>query len=128
MFSISTVASSTRIPTARASPPNVMMLMVSPSALKVMIDVRMARGIETTMMVVLRQLPRKMRIIRPVRQAAMDASVTTPLMAPFTKMDWSAKGLISSDGGTSVLIYGSKDLIPAMMLRVDVLPFFWTVM
>ena len=33
MFSISTVASSTRMPTASASPPSVMMLIVSPSAL-----------------------------------------------------------------------------------------------
>ena len=36
MFSISTVASSTRIPTASASPPSVMMLIVSPSALSTM--------------------------------------------------------------------------------------------
>ena len=32
MFSMATVASSTRMPTASASPPRVMMLMVSPSA------------------------------------------------------------------------------------------------
>ena len=32
MFSMVTVASSTRMPTARARPPRVMMLMVSPSA------------------------------------------------------------------------------------------------
>src|SRR5437867_7442050 len=36
MFSTSTVASSTRMPTASASPPSVMMLMVSPSRLRVM--------------------------------------------------------------------------------------------
>src|SRR6202043_1083214 len=106
---------------------NVMMLIVSPSELKTMMEVRMARGIETTMMVVLRQLPRKIRIIIPVRQAAIDASVTTPLMAPFTKMDWSAKVLISSCGGTVVLINGNRALIPAMMVRVDVSPLFCTV-
>src|SRR5258708_22189617 len=78
-------------------------------------------------MVRLRKLSRKMRIIRPVRQAAIDATVTTPLMAPFTKMDWSAKALISSAGGTVVLINGNRALIPAMMVRVDVLPFFCTV-
>ena len=49
MFSTSTVASSTRIPTARASPPSVMMLMVSPIALNTMIEVRIARGIEVAM-------------------------------------------------------------------------------
>ena len=63
MFSISTVASSTRMPTASARPPRVMMLMVSPSALSTMIEVRIDSGIETAMISVLRQLPRKTRIM-----------------------------------------------------------------
>ena len=46
MFSIVTVASSTRIPTAKASPPKVMILSVSPSALSTTIEQRMERGIE----------------------------------------------------------------------------------
>ena len=81
MFSISTVASSTRMPTASARPPSVMMLIVSPSALSTMSDERIDSGIETAMMSVLRQLPRKTRIISAVRQAAMSASRTTPLIA-----------------------------------------------
>ena len=64
-----------------------MMLMVSPSALNAMIDVRMASGIEVAIMSVLRQLPRKVRIIRAVRHAAITVSRTTPLMAPRTKID-----------------------------------------
>jgi hypothetical protein len=52
-----------------------------------MIEVRMARGIEVAMMSVLRQFPRKIRIIKAVRHAAMSASLTTPLMAPRTKID-----------------------------------------
>ena len=87
MFSISTVASSTRMPTASASPPSVMMLMVSCRTLSTMIDVRIESGIETAMISVLRQLPRNIRIIRPVRHAAMTASRTTPLMAARTKID-----------------------------------------
>ena len=63
MFSISTVASSTRMPTASASPPSVMMLMVSPSRLSAMTEVRIESGIDTAMISVLRQLPRKSRII-----------------------------------------------------------------
>ncbi len=63
MFSISTVASSTRMPTASAKPPSVMMLMVSPSALITQMETRIDRGIETAMMIVLRQLPRNSRII-----------------------------------------------------------------
>ena len=74
MFSISTVASSTRMPTARARPPSVMMLMVSPSALKRSMEVRRERGIETQIISVLRQLPRKTRI----SPAAMRPSRSTP--------------------------------------------------
>jgi len=86
-FSISTVASSTRMPTARASPPSVMMLIVSPSRLSVMTEVRIESGMETAMISVLRQLPRKSRIIAAVRQAAITASRITPLTAARTKMD-----------------------------------------
>ena len=91
MFSISTVASSTRIPTAKANPPSVMMLMVSPSALSTTREVRMESGMETAIIKVLRQLPRNRRIIAAVSRAAMRASLTTPLMAALTKMDWSFK-------------------------------------
>jgi hypothetical protein len=69
------------------NPPRVMMLMVSPSAERQISELRMESGMETAMMMVERQLPRKMRIMMPVRQAAMMASRTTPLMAPRTKMD-----------------------------------------
>src|SRR2546429_613253 len=56
MFSTSTVASSTRMPTARASPPSVMILIVCPIALRTMMEVRIARGMEVAMITVLRQL------------------------------------------------------------------------
>ena len=69
-----------------------MILIVSPRKLRTMIDVRIDSGIETAIITVLRQLPRKIRIIKPVRQAAMTASRITPLMAARTKMDWSARG------------------------------------
>src|SRR3569832_1764155 len=49
MFSISTVASSTRMPTASASPPRVMMLMVSPRAASANNDDKIDSGIETAM-------------------------------------------------------------------------------
>jgi hypothetical protein len=73
MFSMVTVASSTKMPTASASPPRVMMLMVCPSAPNVMIDVRMESGIETAMMSVLRQLPKNSRN-HGSRQASGDQS------------------------------------------------------
>jgi len=87
MFSMVTVASSTRMPTARASPPRVMMLMVSPRKPSVMTEVRMESGIDTAMISVLRQLPRNSRIISAVRHAAMTASWMTPEMAARTKID-----------------------------------------
>ena len=50
MFSMVTVASSTRMPTASASPPSVMMLpSVSPIAYSPAIDDRMASGIDAVM-------------------------------------------------------------------------------
>jgi len=52
-----------------------------------MIEVRIDSGIETAIITVLRQLPRKIRIIKPVRQAAMTASRITPLTAERTKID-----------------------------------------
>jgi hypothetical protein len=63
------------------------MLMVSPKKLRMMIEVRIDSGMETAMINVLRQLPRKIRIIKPVRQAAMTASRITPLTAERTKID-----------------------------------------
>ena len=46
MFSISTVASSTRMPTASAMPPSVMTFSVCPSAQSTMIETRIESGIE----------------------------------------------------------------------------------
>ncbi len=87
MFSIATVASSTRIPTASASPPSVMMLMVWPSTASASSDVSTASGIVIAMISVARQLPRNSRIISAVRHAAISASRTTPWTAAFTNTD-----------------------------------------
>ena len=87
MFSIVTVASSTRMPTASASPPRVMMLIVSPSADRQMIEARIDSGIEMAMMRVLRQLPRNSSIISAVSAAAITASRTTPSIAARTNID-----------------------------------------
>ena len=63
MFSIVTVASSTRMPTASARPPSVMMLRVSPIADSIAIAPSTDSGIDIAMMMVERQLPRNSRII-----------------------------------------------------------------
>jgi hypothetical protein len=87
MFSIVTVASSTRIPTARASPPSVMTLIVSLSREIAVSEARMASGIETVMIRVERQLPRNSRIIIPVSVAAIAPSRITSETAPVTNAD-----------------------------------------
>ena len=87
MFSMVTVASSTKIPTASANPPRVMMLRVSPMQYRAMMEVNIDNGIDTAMMQVLRQLPRNTRINAAVSAAAITASRTTPLMAARTKPD-----------------------------------------
>ena len=87
MFSIVTVPSSTRMPTASASPPSVMTLMVSPSQDNSVSENRMASGISMRMMTVERQLPRNNRIITPTKAAASAASRMTPNTAAFTKID-----------------------------------------
>ena len=87
MFSISTVASSTNIPIASASPPSVMMLMVSPLKLRPMIEVKIAKGIDVHTMITLRQLPRNTRIINETRTEERMASRTTPRIAALTNTD-----------------------------------------
>ena len=73
MFSISTVASSTRMPTASARPPSVMMLIVSPEQAQARSPTtKIDRGIEIAMMIVERQLPRNSRIINAVRRGRDD--------------------------------------------------------
>ncbi len=127
MFSMVTVASSTRIPTARARPPRVMMLMVSPRKLSVITEVRMESGIDTAMMSVLRQLPRNSRIIRAVRHAATIASWRTPEIAPRTKMDWSASRSMWSSGGRVLATRGIAARMLSTTSRVEASPAFSTV-
>ena len=78
MFSMVTVVSSTRIPTASAKPPSVIVFNVCPSAPSTKMDDRIESGMETATIAVLRKLPRNNRIIVAVRHAAIHASVTTP--------------------------------------------------
>ena len=75
------------MPTANAKPPNVITLIVSPSAANMQIDVRIDNGMEIQTINVLRQLPRNNRIINAVKNAAIPASRRTSLMDVRTKID-----------------------------------------
>ncbi len=124
MFSIVTVASSTRMPTASARPPSVMRLIVSPSALSAITEVRIDSGIDTAMIKVLRQLPRNKRIISAVRHAAITASRTTSAIAALTKIDWSASGLTWSCGGIVCSTRGNSARISSTTSIVEAAPAF----
>ncbi len=112
MFSIVTVASSTRMPTASASPPRVMMFSVSPSNDSAVTEPRIASGIDVAMISVERQLPRNSRIIRLVNEAAITPSRTTLLIAPVTKTDWSPIGATTRAAGRSAFICAIFALMP----------------
>jgi hypothetical protein len=87
VFSIVTVESSTRIPTASASPPNVMVLIVSPRKYSTTSEVRIDSGIEIITTRVDRHEPRNSRIISAVRAAAIAASRSRPVTDCLTKID-----------------------------------------
>ncbi len=125
-FSIVTVASSTRMPTASARPPSVITLSVSPAAASAAIAASTASGMDAAMISVERQLPRNSRIIADVSAAAISPSRATPLTAPFTNTDWSPITTSRSDGGSVASMRGSCALTPAMMSSVDAEPLFST--
>src|ERR1700720_2383896 len=122
MFSMVTVASSTRIPTASASPPKVMMLMVSPSADRQVMDARIDSGIEIVMISVLRQLPKNSRIRRPVSAPAITAARITPEIAERTNTDWSLVDSILSALGSDARISGNFRYMLSMISIVEDLP------
>jgi hypothetical protein len=87
VFSIVTVESSTRMPTASARPPSVIVLSVWPRKNSTTSDDRMASGIEIMTTRVDRHDPRKSRIISAVSPAAIAPSRTTPTTEFVTNTD-----------------------------------------
>ncbi len=84
MFSISTVASSTRMPTASASPPRVIKLMVCPLSQSATMAAISARGIFRRTTIALRQSRKNTNTIRPTSTAPDAPSPTTPQIARVT--------------------------------------------
>jgi len=82
----------------------------------------MDSGIDTVTIRVLRQLPRKIRIMSAVRPAAMIASRTTPSTAARTNTDWSNMSFRSSSGGRVAWTWGSMSLIRCTTSRVEAPP------
>jgi len=84
MFSMVTVASSTRMPTANANPPKVMTLIVWPESQSAVTEARIASGMFKTTMSELRQSRRNSSTITPVSTAPSAPSTNRPWMARVT--------------------------------------------
>ena len=126
MFSIVTVESSTKMPTASASPPSVMVLSVSPRKYSTTSDDRIASGIEIITTSVERHEPRNTRIINAVRPAAIAPSRNTPSTELVTNTDWSNSSLILRPGGAAARIAPSACFTPLTTASVEALPFLIT--
>ena len=127
MFSIVTVESSTRMPTASARPPSVMVLIVWPSADSTAIEVRIDSGIDTITTMVERHEPRKIRIISAVSPAAMAPSRSTESIALCTNTDWSNSRSIFMPGGAAFWIAGRAAFTRFTTSSVEASPFLMMV-
>ena len=107
MFSTSTVASSTSMPIASASPPSVIRFNVCPLRKSPTSPTRIASGMLVPTSTAPRQLPRKKRIISETRIDAITASCSTFLIAARTNTDWSKSIFSSIPSGAAALMIGS---------------------
>ena len=126
MFSIVTIAWSTRMPTESARPPRVIRLSVSPRTCSTRIEARIESGIVSAMISVERQLPRKSSTITAVRPAAISASTTTPCTAALTNTDWSNSGVSLTSAGRIACTCGRIARRLATMSSVEAPPFLST--
>ncbi len=126
MFSIITVASSTRMPTASARPPSVITLMVWPSQDSARIEHRMDSGIEVATISVERHEPRNSSTMSPVSTAAVSISSTTFSTELRTKAEASLIGVMVTPGGRVRSTWGILALMPSTTESVDALPVLMT--
>ena len=101
VFSIVTVASSTRMPIASAMPPSDMMLIVLPVIHSPTNDPSSASGMLDTTTITLLRSPRNSRIMSPVKPAPIRPSVATLSTAATTVGDSSNSKLIVTSLGTA---------------------------
>src|SRR3990167_2361051 len=126
IFSMVTVALSTKTPTDNAKPPNVMILIVSPNAENNTMEANIDNGIEITTMIVLRMLPTNNKMTIPVNNVAIKLSCNTPSTAACTKSDWSPTKLSFKLDGKVSIMCGNKALICWIIVSVDEEPVFST--
>ena len=119
MFSTSTVASSTRMPTARARPPSVIRLTVWSVSQSATTAPQRANGMFSTTTTMLRQSRRKTRTIRPVSRAPKAPSVARLAIAFETVGDWSNSKLTLMSSGRTACIAGSARRTSLTTERVE---------
>ena len=119
MFSTATVASSTRMPVASASPPSVMRLIELPVTYRQITPANIAHGIEVITTIVLRQLPRNSRIMIDTSPDASTDSDATFLIAARTKVDWSKSSVMSMPSGAPARMSSSSARTPLTTSRLD---------
>ncbi len=95
---------------ANAKPPNSMVLIEPPMASVKSRHTRAESGIDSSTAKVARGLPRKRRIISPVRTRPIEASLSRFLIASLTKIDWSKTTAVFRLSGIS-----TRCLIAAFM-------------
>jgi len=101
MFSSTTTELSIRREKTRARPPRIMVLTVPPPSDRAMKVASAESGIERKTAAVARILPRKTRIMIPVRTSPMAPSWMRFSIALRTNTDWSKTTLATSSFGTS---------------------------
>src|ERR1700731_500552 len=127
IFSMTTVLLSTRMPTASAKPPSVIVFSVCPSTNMTRMAVMIEMGIVARMISVNRQLPRNSRIIVAVNPAAIIPPISTLLSDALTKIDWSKIALMLTPLGISRLTSGNASLTPSITASVETPPVLRTV-
>src|SRR6266478_2488424 len=123
VFSIVTVESSTRMPTASAKPPSVIVLIVSPRKYSTTSELSIASGIETMTTIVGRHEPRNRRIIAAVSPAAIAPSRSTAMTDDVTNTDWSNSEVIVIPGGAAARATSNTCLTALTTVKVEALPF-----
>src|SRR5580692_9630204 len=107
------------MPTASASPPNVIVLIVSPRKYSTTSEVSIASGIEIITTIVGRHEPRKRRIISAVSPAAIAPSRSTATTDEVTNTDWSNSDLMTMPVGAAARAIFSTYLTALTTVKVD---------
>ena len=121
MFSSTITELSIKRDSTSASPPNNIVLIDPPMPLTISRQASTASGMAISAATVALGLPRKTKIMTPVRRSPIPASFSRFLMAPLTKTDWSKTTAVRSVAGISTS-FATAARMPSTMVMVLLLP------